>query len=316
MIRVSVMIPTYNQAGFVGEAIASALAQTYPHLEVVVGDDASTDGTQAVVAGISDPRLRYVRHPANLGRTANYRALLYEHATGDFVVNLDGDDYFSDPDFVAEAVKCLQADPEAVMVVARVATRSARATSVSELPTEDRLSGLQILRRLPAPSCLLMHMGVLYARAPALAIDFYRSPAISSDWESLYRLALRGNVRFLRRTVGVWRVHGQNETGTTDPRKLLDNLDIWAPVYRDAVECGMPRAGARLARARTVAFLARQNLPGVSREGNRALAQFVRSLAAKDPLAVLLLALQPTALATLVAGFAGWFRRSGRLAAG
>ena len=69
-IKVTIMIPTYNQAVFIREAVDSALAQTYSNLEVIVGDDASTDGTQEIVAKINDPRLKYVRNVCNLGRVA------------------------------------------------------------------------------------------------------------------------------------------------------------------------------------------------------------------------------------------------------
>ena len=51
----SICIPTYNRADMVGDAIASALAQTYPALEVVVVDNASTDRTPEVVASFPDP---------------------------------------------------------------------------------------------------------------------------------------------------------------------------------------------------------------------------------------------------------------------
>jgi cellulose synthase/poly-beta-1,6-N-acetylglucosamine synthase-like glycosyltransferase len=61
---VTVMIPTFNQADFVGEAIESAARQDYPNLEVVICDDASTDGTQAdelPTTGGSSMSLRMVR---------------------------------------------------------------------------------------------------------------------------------------------------------------------------------------------------------------------------------------------------------------
>jgi len=61
---VSVVIPCYNQARFLGEAIESALAQTYPHFEVVVVDDGSTDDTSKV--SVRYPGVRLVRQD-NLG---------------------------------------------------------------------------------------------------------------------------------------------------------------------------------------------------------------------------------------------------------
>jgi glycosyltransferase involved in cell wall biosynthesis len=308
-IRVTVMIPTYNQAEFISEAVESALAQTYPHLEVIVGDDASSDATQALVTRIADPRLTYVRNPTNLGRTGNYRNLLYRHATGDFVVNLDGDDYFTDPEFIAYAVNCIQQDASVVMVVAQVTTRSPVHSHVSQLPGRAQLSGMEILARLPGRPYLLMHMGVLYAREPALAIGFYRSSAISSDWESLYRLCLHGNVAYLRRTVGVWRLHSSNETATGDHRKLLENYAIWESVYQDAVRFGMSPLKAQLLRARVISFLAQQNVPTLSRAGNRRLAGFVRAVCTSYPLASLLTSVHPIYMARLIAGFLGYYRR-------
>ena len=54
--KVTIMIPTFNQAAFIGEAIDSALAQTYSNLEIIVGDDASTDATPQILAKITDSR--------------------------------------------------------------------------------------------------------------------------------------------------------------------------------------------------------------------------------------------------------------------
>ncbi len=56
-------------------------------LEVVVGDDVSSDETYQVVESIKDNRLKYLRNTINLGCTNNYKKLLQNHATGDFVIN-------------------------------------------------------------------------------------------------------------------------------------------------------------------------------------------------------------------------------------
>ena len=62
---VSVIIPAYRQAEYLGDALRSVLGQTYPNLEAIVVDDASPDNTAQVVAGFQDPRLRYIRHDRN-----------------------------------------------------------------------------------------------------------------------------------------------------------------------------------------------------------------------------------------------------------
>ncbi len=65
---VSIVIPVYNDTRHVGGAIATALAQTEPNIEVIVVDDCSTDGTPALVQEFAarDPRVRYVRMAALL----------------------------------------------------------------------------------------------------------------------------------------------------------------------------------------------------------------------------------------------------------
>ncbi|MFY7907629.1 MAG: glycosyltransferase family 2 protein, partial [Burkholderiaceae bacterium] len=74
MPELSIVIPTFNRADMLGQALASALAQQDVDLEVVVSDNASTDHTAAVVAAhAGNPRLRYFRNETNLGMVANWR---------------------------------------------------------------------------------------------------------------------------------------------------------------------------------------------------------------------------------------------------
>jgi glycosyltransferase involved in cell wall biosynthesis len=88
---VSVVTATYERARTLGRAIDSVLAQTYPHLELIVVDDGSTDATGELVARYRDPRLRYVRHPQNRGVTAA-KNTGFDHARGEWITTLDSDD--------------------------------------------------------------------------------------------------------------------------------------------------------------------------------------------------------------------------------
>ncbi|HOX06161.1 MAG TPA: glycosyltransferase [Planctomycetota bacterium] len=96
--QVSVVIPAYNRAGQVGRALESVSRQTYPHWEIVVVDDASTDGTaQAVEARAADiGHLRLARHACNLGAQAA-RNTGIRASRGPWIAFLDSDDWW-EPD--------------------------------------------------------------------------------------------------------------------------------------------------------------------------------------------------------------------------
>jgi glycosyltransferase involved in cell wall biosynthesis len=88
-VRISVIIPAYNAAKYVGRAIESALAQTYPPLEVLVVDDGSTDDTARVVAQYPSPVRLLRQSNAGPGAARNHAA---REAQGEWLALLDADD--------------------------------------------------------------------------------------------------------------------------------------------------------------------------------------------------------------------------------
>ena len=110
MPKVTVLMPTYNVAPWVKEAIRSVLMQTYTDFELLVIDDSSTDDTVAVVRGIDDPRIRLVQNDRNLGLADNLNRGLAMVGT-EFVARMDGDD-IALPHWLASEVAVLDAHPD------------------------------------------------------------------------------------------------------------------------------------------------------------------------------------------------------------
>lgn len=106
---VSVVIPSFRQAAFLAETLRSVFAQTWPHLEAIVVDDASPDETPEVIATFDDPRLVYIRHDTNRGlpesRNTGMRA-----ARGELIAWLDADDVYH-PEKLEAHVAFLRANP-------------------------------------------------------------------------------------------------------------------------------------------------------------------------------------------------------------
>jgi dolichol-phosphate hexosyltransferase len=90
-VKLSILMPVYNEHASVGNAVKQALNVQYPcEIELVVVDDGSRDGTADVLAGYADDRLQVHVHPRNRGKGAAIRTAA-EHATGDYMVILDAD---------------------------------------------------------------------------------------------------------------------------------------------------------------------------------------------------------------------------------
>jgi glycosyltransferase involved in cell wall biosynthesis len=106
---VSVLVSAYNAAPFVLEAVESILGQSLQDFEVLVVDDGSTDGTDEVVDGINDPRIRAWRQE-NKGKAAALNFMVSQ-ARGQFLAIQDADDA-SHPSRLASLVGRLQAEPE------------------------------------------------------------------------------------------------------------------------------------------------------------------------------------------------------------
>ncbi len=110
---VSVVIPTKNRPQLIGRAVASALSQEGPSVEVVLVDDGSDPDAAAAIAevGRSDPRIRHVRNEESIGNPAS-RNRGFEEATGDLWCTLDDDDEFTPGRLRAqvEAVRATAAD--------------------------------------------------------------------------------------------------------------------------------------------------------------------------------------------------------------
>lgn len=129
-IKVSVLVPAYNDARFLPECLDSILAQDSSDFELLISDDCSTDGTAAIIAHYAarDPRIRWWRNPVNLRQGGNLNLCLRE-ARGEFIKFVFTDDKLLEKSALRQMVNILEQNP----TVSLVASASNVIDSQSEL---------------------------------------------------------------------------------------------------------------------------------------------------------------------------------------
>lgn len=201
---VTVLMPAYNSEAFVGEAVASMLAQTFTDFELLVIDDGSTDSTGAVLEAIRDPRLRLVSNPYNIGliRTLN-RGL--ELATGHYVARMDADDV-SVPERLERQVEFLESHTEVDVLgtMANLINESGEAIgNISDYPTDADDVRADLLRE-----CCLIHPTVMFRRDVVRAVGGYDPGAPhAEDYDLWLRLSDDHGIANLPEKLVSYRLH-------------------------------------------------------------------------------------------------------------
>jgi glycosyltransferase involved in cell wall biosynthesis len=232
---VSVIITCYNHARFLGDAIESALAQSYPPAEVVVVDDGSTDDTALVCARYS---VRYV-HQRNAGLSAaRNRGLL--HAASDFIVFLDADDVLH-PAALQRGLECFAAHPDAGLVFGRYRHVAEDGTEIE--PPPPPVDAPDLYLALLHYNHIGMHGAVMYRRRVFDDIGvFDTSLNAAEDYDMYLRTARRFPVRRHDHVVADYRKYGTSMSDSS----LLMLQAITELLERESafIDPGSPHAAA------------------------------------------------------------------------
>lgn len=212
-MKVSVQIPTFNQALLLKRAVLSAVEQDFDSMEVVVSDDGSDPIASEIALSLAFPKLKIFRNDVNLGRVKNYRHLLYDLVSGDWVVNLDGDDFFTDNRFLSRAMSMLESHSDAVLYMANIRKlkKIRRVCKSSVMLNEGHLlvDGVDFLVNYHE-YLGFRHLASIYRRTLALESDFYAEDSLNSDFVSVMKLAAYGKFILSPQKVGDWNLNKQS----------------------------------------------------------------------------------------------------------
>jgi glycosyltransferase involved in cell wall biosynthesis len=204
MAKVSVTIPTYNYARYLGEAITSILEQTYSDFELIVVDDGSTDNTWDIVQSFKDPRIRYIYQKHQGVSIAENTGL--QASRSEYVAGLGADDIYL-PDNLEIKVKYLDSHASVSMVCSDAYIFSGDEHNISGRFWRDDPSHQWVdpakasqnpLQALIVHGCFIAPQATMIRRSVFDEVGgFDESLAICEDWDLLFRIACRFPIGFI-----------------------------------------------------------------------------------------------------------------------
>jgi GT2 family glycosyltransferase len=230
---VSIGLPVYNGERSIGKAIATFLAQSFEDFELIISDNASTDGTEAICreAAARDSRVRYIRQPRNLGATGNFKFVLTQ-ARGRYYMWAAADDLRT-ADFLAENVAVLEVRPE------YVASTCPNCFEGEEDQPHKRIhfsiAGSLAERYLAfLRNCWQSH-GIFYSLMRSEVIRQCEIPGQSftaADWAIDFFLASRGGIHRTQAGLTVFGRHGLSSRAGAWRAFRNQSLELLVPFYR------------------------------------------------------------------------------------
>ncbi len=261
----SILIPTYNYASYIGEALDSVLEQTFTDFEIVVVDDASVDRTDEVCRRFveSDPRVRYVRNASNVGMVQNWNRSV-SLAQGQYLKLLLADDKLRGVDALALQIRALEANPDIALVTSSraIIDETSRLLEIWDpLGRSDRVVQLgeieaYMLARVGRGMNFIGEPSAVMFRARDAESGFSENLRQLVDFEMWLRLMSRGDLYYFAQPLCAFRRHSHQQSALNSQAGLgeLEELEIVSGHFRDR-----PGGRRRLARVRRMVWKLWQN---------------------------------------------------------
>jgi len=236
---VSILIPSYNRANYLGFAIDSALKQTYKNIEIIVHDDASTDGTCELLKQYCDLRLRIIRTENNHGMLGGWNYIVTK-AKGEYIKFLASDDLL-EPTCVEELVKEATTHPTSALITCqrKFINEQGRVVKKMGFASKDTVvNGLghahEILTTL-RQNKIGEPTAVLYpTKLVKKAGQYDKTFSQFADFEYWIRLLQFGDLVYVHKPLCSFRLHAGSNTSAaiSDGRFITEIFALIAKYYK------------------------------------------------------------------------------------
>lgn len=232
---VSAIIPSYNRARVVCDAIESALSQTYHHMEVIVVDDGSTDDTQAALDRFGDRIRRITQKNAGPSAARNHGVAI---ARGEFVAFLDSDDLWLPPKIERQVAVLLTAGYNVPCCLCNILMQWSGGKEIASFDIACLHPKIEVgicrnIAEVIATRFVLINQGIMVRRSVFDKLGgFNEDLRVLEDHEFALRLSLQGPWAFIRNPLVLWR-----QTATESLyQNAMDNDVVWRERWMDVLQ--------------------------------------------------------------------------------
>lgn len=183
----SVVMPVYNAARFLRQAMDSVLDQDFTDLELIVLNDGSTDETDEIIREYTDPRVRYIRNEGNQGLVYTLNKGV-DLAEGEWVARMDGDDLCVQGRFRAQ-LAYLQAHPEADLLATKVTLIDVDDNVIGDWKDDQRTSSPEEIKRYLSRNNCIAHPTIMARTSLFRHFRYRASQSQSEDYDLWLRMA-------------------------------------------------------------------------------------------------------------------------------
>ncbi len=210
---ISVVMPTFNHAAYIKEAIDSVLAQSYRRLELIIIDNYSEDATREIIEDVQDDRIRYIQFRNN-GIIAASRNQGIAHAKGEYVAFLDSDDVWL-PEKIKWQLDALHKDPRRGISFGKFRVISPDKTETGKImgPKNPNIPA-DLYARLIRANFIVSSSTLVRKKALDEVGVFDENPELrcSEDFDLWLRILRRYRPAYVDEVVGLYRMHETNQS--------------------------------------------------------------------------------------------------------
>lgn len=239
----SIIIPTFNRCQFLREAIYSSLNQKNVEFEVIVIDNASTDGTLELMNEFNGVRnVKYIRNDTNIGMIPNWSKALYNYCSGEWVLILSDDDLLIDENYLFKSKKLIEEEEGIVIIHANriVEFEEKEIRKKHKLPRI--CEGTWMFEHyLETSDNMFSFVTSIFKKEIAIKINaFTKFDIVGSDTMEFLRMSLYGKVGFVEDFVAKYRIHKNNQYFRFGVKYLLTtNIETFEAPYREALNMNL-----------------------------------------------------------------------------